>query len=59
MHVSQIIMLYILSLYCVICQLYLNITGKIKEEAKKKKKREREREKERKRKVEELRELWT
>ena len=57
MHVSQIIMLYILSLYCVICQLYLNITGKRKEEAKKKK--EREREKERKRKVEELRELWT
>ena len=42
MHVSQIIMLYILSLYCVICQLYLNITGKRNEEAKKKK-RERER----------------
>ena len=42
MHVSQIIMLYILSLYCVICQLYHNITGKRKEEAKKKKERERE-----------------
>ena len=46
MYVSQIIILYILSLYSAICQLYLNKTGKKKRRGKKKKKkRKREKEK--------------
>ena len=45
MYVSQIIILYILSLYSAICQLCLNKTGKKKRRGKKKKKRKREKEK--------------